>query len=110
MSYIGSEYVLDEIEKCNNAEERFKHMQSWIFVCDGTRVKDKIDSKKLQKLMDNQKIDLKMLGEKLKKSPITIKSWLNEKSNPSAGAIIDLTEIFDCQITDIIKTKENTVK
>lgn len=103
LKYTKCEFFLKDLEKCVNKRERLDSMKANIEVCYNNRIQDKIDGKKLERKMSINGIDIKTLSQKLGKKQSTIKNWLEEKNNPTAGALIDMTEIFSCSINGLIK-------
>ena len=60
--------------------------------------------------MEKRNISIEGLEVKINRKKATIKNWLVEKTNPSAGIIVDLTEILECEIRDIVKVIESKKK
>lgn len=106
LNYLGRiSWYEESLQKYNAEEDRQRWMKVVIFSESNTRIPDKIDGSKLQKIIDDNHISIKELSDKLKVAPTTIRNWIKEKTNPSVGALIDLTEVFNCSISDIVKGK-----
>lgn len=110
VEYTKCEFFNEKLEEYEDKEDRFRHMKGVIHICYGGRARDKIDGNKLRQMMEKRNISIEELEVKINRKKATIKNWLLEKTNPSAGIIVDLTAILECEIRDIVKVIESKKK
>lgn len=110
--YLGcsSGYIIaidESISKCTTPKEQAKIIQTAILFLSNERIKDTISGTKLKAQMDAHLINVSSLAKLLNMSSSTIRNWINEKNNPNVVALIKMTQIFGCSVSDLI-TKNNS--
>ncbi|MBO5336777.1 MAG: helix-turn-helix transcriptional regulator [Lachnospiraceae bacterium] len=110
IEYTKCEFYNEGIDSYRDSETRMRYMKCVIHSCYDKQANNKIDGNKLKQMMEKCNISIDVLEEKINRKKETIKNWLEEKTNPSAGIIIDLSEIFECEIIDIVKILDSKKK
>ena len=110
LTYIDGSYFDETLDKIENKVDKLKWMKCAVLACYNEGIEDKIDGKKLKLMIEKRNICMEELERKLNRKKATIRNWIEEKNNPSLGIFIDLTEVLDCEISDIIKESERHKK
>lgn len=111
LTYLGKHSWYEEcLQRYTTQEEQLRWMTIVVNSESNARIPDKIDGSKVQNLMVKQNISIQALAERVGVTPVTIKNWMSGKSNPLAGALIDMTEVLHCDIKEVVKGKDEMVK
>lgn len=98
------EYTDAKLANQPDEEKRINIIRFTLSMFSKERIKDDLCSQKLKHQMELKNIRISDLAKTLDVSPNTIRNWLNEKNNPNVLALIKMTQIFECSVTDLIRT------